>query len=105
MTRLEAINEQIDEIMDTFDFDKVKKTMDIFKWEWSGSNGVPEDYEIRKSARKLMKNLIDFENGGTTACGGFRARLTQDTDSCGKWLRVDLAFCIDDTLLDGEYYA
>lgn len=105
MTRLEAINEQIDEIMDTFDFDKVREVMEMLEWKWHTSDDVPDEYMIRKSARKMMRNLIDYTDGGTNSSGGFRATLTQKADNCGKWLRVDLSFCIDDTLLDGEYYA
>ena len=105
MTRLEAINEQIDEIMDIFDFNRVIKVMEMLEWKWNLLDHVPDEYEIRKAARKMMKSLIDFNDGGTTSSGGFRATLTQNTDNGGKWLRVDLAFCVDDTLLDGEYYA
>jgi hypothetical protein len=105
MTRFEAINEQIDEIMDIFDFNRVLKVMEMLEWTWSPSNCVPDEYEVRKSARRMMKQLIDYTDGGTTSSGGFRATLTQKADNEGKWLRVDLAFCIDDTLLDGEYYA
>jgi hypothetical protein len=104
MTRLEAINEQIDEIMDTFNFEKVKKTMEMLEWAWSSSYGIPDEYDIKKTARRLLKQLIDFEDGGVTSIGGFRAELTQKADNGGKWLRVDLAFCVDQTLMDGEYY-
>jgi len=104
MTRIEAINEQIDEIMDTFDFKKVKKTMEMLEWAWSSSGGIPDEYEIRKTARRLLKQLIDFEDGGITSVGGFRAELIQKANNGGKWLRVDLAFCVDQTFMDGEYY-
>lgn len=103
MTRLEVINNQIDEIMDTFDFRKVHEVMKMLEWEWMG-NGVPEEYDLRVGARKLMKNLIDFKDGGVNSSGGFKALLTQKVSNKGTWLRVDLSFCIDDTLLDGEYY-
>jgi len=104
MTRIEVINNQIDEIMDTFDFEEVRKVMTFLDWEWADCNGVPEDYELRKSARKTMKHLIRFEDGGASSSGGFTATLKQGVSGSGKWLRVDLAFCVEQTLLDGEDY-
>lgn len=55
-------DEQIDEIMDWFDFAKVAKTMQALDWVWYESGGdIPEEGEIRKHARSLMKQAVKKE--------------------------------------------
>jgi hypothetical protein len=51
--------ELIDEILDQFDFDKVKQVMDALQWEWSMESGshVPDIPEMRKLARRLLKQV------------------------------------------------
>lgn len=52
-------SEMIDNIMDNFDFSRVAKTMLALNWKWciSVDNEVPQEYDIRKAARKLMKHV------------------------------------------------
>jgi len=102
MTRFELINNQIEEIMDTFDFSKIRIAMEALDWKWS--NDIPEEYELRRSARSLMKSLIDFKESGFISSGGFTTRLTQGVENNEKWLRIDLSFSIEDSLLNGETY-
>ena len=47
MTKEQALQEQMDEIMDSFEFDKVLSVMQHLNWEWKDA-GVPDEYEIRK---------------------------------------------------------
>lgn len=70
--------EQIDEIMDCFDFGKVEIAMKALNWSWIGSdNPTPLEYELRKHARKLLKKVMDYakenDHGMTHATGGFIA--------------------------------
>ena len=99
MTRQEVLENQMDEIMDSFDFDQVKKMMSATDWIWASSEeGIPDQYELRKEARRLMKQAIAGEDCAT---GGFRAWVTEGTDRDGAWAKLNLSFGIE-TIHDGE---
>jgi hypothetical protein len=104
MTREEVIQEQIDEIMDTFEFEKVQQMMRAVNWEWfceeTGKRKVPDLYEIKKSARKRMR---DAAKHGYSSTGGFSARLIENEDESGPWLLIDLQFG-PQSLMDGTTY-
>jgi hypothetical protein len=77
--------EQIDDIMDHFDFEKVHKAMVALEWVWhnssTGRSEVPERWEIRKRARTLLHNAMDvaekasrpMKGGWIVGTGGFIA--------------------------------
>jgi len=50
----------IDEILDQFDFQKVKKVMDALNWKWSmgTESHVPDIPEIRKKSREMLWVLL-----------------------------------------------
>jgi hypothetical protein len=104
MTKQEAIQEQIDDIMDTFDFGGVHKWMTTSKWKWgSGKEGaVPEIYEIKKEARARMKEAA--KSGGSST-GGFTASCYEGNDDGeGRpWIRLVLSFGYS-TYNDGTSY-
>jgi hypothetical protein len=103
MTKQEAIQEQIDDIMDTFDFERVHDWMVHSNWKWANMDGesrVPEIYEIRKEARERLKQAVKT---GFSCCGGFTASKQEDKDENGPWLRLSLSFGIQ-TYTDGTSY-
>lgn len=114
MTKDELIQKQIEDIMDEFNFGEVQKVMESLDWTWSETGCVPEEYDLRKGARKLLKEaakMIDDEStasGGSTSTGGFLA--TSRAGCCpflygsGKWLCLNLHFCVDSVTLDGEIF-
>lgn len=68
----EQQRDAIEEVMDTFDFETVHKYMVATNWEWYASHGVPDIYEIKKEARRLMHDCIvgkyqSIETGGFCA--------------------------------------
>ena len=67
------MQEQIDNIMDNFDFSRVLKAMRALNWEWGagGKEHEPDETELRSEARLLLKNAWD--HSATFACGGFWA--------------------------------
>lgn len=78
MTKQEAIQAQIDEIMDTFDFEKVHAWMEHAGWVWSGAQEeVPSTSEIRRQGRQ---RLIEASIYGFSSCGGFTASREQGFD-------------------------
>jgi hypothetical protein len=103
MTRQEAIQEQIDEIMDTFNFEDVHSWMEYSDWKWGNLDGqarVPGIYEIRQAARERLKQAA---RTGYSCTGGFTAQLHEGEDENGPWLKLDLSFGLI-TINDGTSY-
>lgn len=93
MTYREAVEEQIDDIMDEFDFDKVHKIMEFLNWEWwfeGNEKRVPEVCELRKKAREHLRHVARC--GGTTGSGGFTAQCRKgyDEDENRSYVWLDL---------------
>ena len=65
---------KINSILNHFDFNKVKKIMDVLNWKWASScskNGVPDmDEIIGLATRLLIDACVEKQNIST---GGFRA--------------------------------
>ena len=59
----------IDEILDQFDFEKVKEVMDALDWKWgmgkwgTGTEAlVPDIPELRKQSREMLWDLVHSKN-------------------------------------------
>lgn len=67
------MQEQIDNIMDNFDFSRVLKAMRALNWEWGscGTEHEPDETELRREARRLLK--FAWDHSTTFSCGGFWA--------------------------------
>jgi len=63
---------EIDEILDEFDFEKVHKVMTALDWEWYSTDGVPSIAELRREARRLLKDLVNGRHQSIST-GGFTA--------------------------------
>ena len=88
MTKQEAIQEQIDNIMDSFEFDKVVKMMEATNWTWASVNGIPTEQDLRRAARERLRDAVE---SGASSCGGFRARREHGVDDIhGPWLSFSL---------------
>lgn len=68
----------LDEIMDHFDFAKVARAMKLLEWFWvrNGQKQIPEEYEIRAEARRILTMAINEQSIVST--GGFVAELCSD---------------------------
>ena len=99
MTKEQALQNQMDEIMDSFEFDEVLSVMQHLNWKWKSSGGIPDKYEIRKMARQVMKYAI--ECNGWAGTGGFRATIDDNEDE--GWVRLNLYFGFS-TFHDGVEY-
>ena len=77
----DANKQEIESVIDEFDFETVKKVMDFLDWQWfDADDGVPRMGELRKKARYLLteaasKVIISKEivAESNIATGGFRA--------------------------------
>jgi len=70
----------IDGVLENFDFDKVKKTMDFLNWIWVTTpehDSVPSTYQIMKGARERLEeayeNAMKSKKDGYSFCGGLKA--------------------------------
>ena len=102
MTREQAIQHQIDEIMDEFDFRKVADYMKGTDWKWhNAEDGVPSEQEIRKSVRSTMIEMANRDEFCYYS-GGMLIRLVEN--KLGKWLRFSVQFVIEGCDNDGTEY-
>lgn len=75
--------EDIDYILDNFDFERVKKAMDALEWKYFDSaEGTVSIYELRKQARYVLKSLLPYAERDyyMISCGGFEATVTNHAD-------------------------
>jgi hypothetical protein len=102
MTKKEVLNNQVDEIMDSFDFRRVASVMEHLNWTWKDSKTPPDEYEIRKEARSIMR--VAIKSGESVSTGGFIARLISGEENGEKWAKIDLAFAVEDSFNEGQNY-
>jgi len=89
------LDEQIDTIMDEFDFDRVHEIMVACKWGWSTGEDddleVPSGNEIRRTARRMLKQAVE-EKHALVSSGGFTVIKVKDT--------LALFFGVDSTSIE-----
>lgn len=103
MTKQEAIQEQIDDIMDTFEFEDVHKWMETTEWTWGqpdGSSEVPDLYEIKTMARARLKEAAKC---GYSCTGGFTAERFEGGENGKPWITLRLSFGYS-SMNDGTIY-
>ena len=88
----------MDDIMDSFEFDKVASVMQHLNWKWM-DKVVPDEYELRKMARSVMRSAIDCN--GSCGTGGFTAVVDDNPEE--GWVRLSLYFGFS-TIHDGVEY-
>lgn len=105
MNRDEAVQKQIDLIMDSFGFDRVLKIMRALQWKFGlgASEYYPEECELRQFAREQLRAAANRR--GTVDSGGFLARCYDgvDEDDGKPFVVLQLHFGIG-TCNDGESY-
>lgn len=80
--KIRKAQDDIDYIMDNFEFAKVVKTMKALEWEWTDI-GIPDESEVRSFARKLLKQaaakiVSEEDKSCYIGCGGFVVRKYDD---------------------------
>ena len=83
--------EQIEDLLDEFDFDKVKKVMDFLKWNYYGSDHEEVTIgELRRMARYLLEGAYNAEisTDYTTSSGGFEATRCMYPGDTQKYLTL-----------------
>ena len=54
MTKIKMIGE----VLENFNFDKVKQTMECLDWTWHGSKGCPTIEELKECAENLLIGAV-----------------------------------------------
>ncbi len=67
---------QVDEVLETFDFDRVHQVMTSLGWTWANLDRVPTRAELVAEARRLLGELDG--KPGVHGSGGLRASLKED---------------------------
>ena len=75
--------DEIDDIMDNFDFEKVHEAMTLLGWRWvdhdSKAFEIPEIIKLRKRARRLMQEAMDSSKAAySIGTGGFQVHKTTE---------------------------
>jgi hypothetical protein len=95
MNRQEAIQLQIDEIMDSFNFQSAMRVLEVYK---SMERGYPKDWflddepfepAIRAAARDCMKAAVNYGYAGHSY---FESRFEEGEDEDGPWVRISFNF-------------
>jgi len=106
MNKQEAITQQIDEIMDSFDFQSAMKVLEVYK---SIARGYPKDWflddepfepAIRAAARDCMKEAVKQGYAGHSY---FESRFEEGEDEEGPWVKIHFNFG-DRSYNDGVSY-
>lgn len=83
--------EQIEDLMDEFDFDKVKKVMDFLEWKYYDSADDEVSIgELRRMARSLLEIVYNADTApeSFTASGGFHAERRMYPEDAQKYLTL-----------------
>ena len=101
MTYQEAVEDQIEQIMDDFEFHKAEKIMEALDWKWGKE--TPCAAELRKTARELLRSAA--REGGSHATGGLIARAVKGYDEEENrsfvWLQLNFGL---DTIHEGTLH-
>ena len=101
MTYKEAVEDQIEQIMDDFEFHKAEKIMEALDWKWG--KDTPCAAELRKTARELLRRAA--KSGGWHALGGLIAHANKgfDEEENRSYLWLHLYFGLD-TIHEGTLH-
>lgn len=70
--------EAIEEILDEFDFHRVQQVMKALQWKYYNSDGdYPTIGELRRTARYLLRSVLEDEGTQTVGTGGFEVHREQ----------------------------
>jgi len=81
---IDSIDRMVDEILEEFNFNKVRKAMWHLDWKWAtAADGIPTIEELKETAERLLRQAAEYrlgqyrdsywELGIINATGGFQA--------------------------------
>ncbi len=87
--------QQVEEVLESFDFDRVHHVMETLSWTWANLGRVPTREELGTEARRLLSELDG--RPGVHGSGGLRASYKEDGTLslkfilCESWSDLDTA--------------
>ena len=87
MDKLINKEDQIEEILDYFDFEKVAKVMEVLDWKWWSLGEVPGTGPLRRKARELLRDVAQKPPASYVYTAGFKAHHD-------KWGQLELEFIV-----------
>ena len=75
-SRKKRFGQQVDEVLESFDFDRVHHVMETLSWTWANLGRVPTRAELVTEARRLLTELDG--RPGVHGSGGLRASYKED---------------------------
>lgn len=100
ITTGQDLEKQVNEILEAFDFHKVKLTMQALEWKWffsSTEDQIPSYGELVMQAQRLIyqgiQGVFKYGNNFSTGTGGFNVICTRCDDG---YLVIDLQFVVAD---------
>ena len=90
-----ADQEIVNDILDNFDFERVKKVVDVLNWRYYNSDDETCSIaELRKMARNVLTSVVTAktEERCFVYCGGFEAERNMYVGDAKKY--VDLKFVV-----------
>jgi len=84
----------IDEVIDSFNFERVHIAMKALDWQWQTTEGnglaVPSIPRLKAMARHLLMNAIKHKSTGS---GGLEARYYPKVDDEPEYFRLQFVLC------------
>ncbi len=72
---IKSMDSHIEEVMDNFNWIKVRDVMDFLEWKWFPEEEVPEITRIKKTAQSLLEEVAKAKREESSiGTGGFTAR-------------------------------
>lgn len=80
----------IEEIMDCFDFKRVRKAMLALDWQWAGIDRTPFVSELRETAESiLIESTVGAESPHFVSSGGFEVICDREIKSMRLFFHVE----------------
>jgi len=92
-SRKKRFGQQVDEVLESFDFDRVHHVMETLSWTWANLGRVPTRAELVTEALRLLSELDG--RPGVHGSGGLRASYKEDGTLslkfilCESWSDLD----------------
>ena len=109
----QVIQGQIDEIMDTFDFERCSEALKVVEHCWLNKrNAEDRVYELKKSARERIRNAVEIAKRlddsladafSSSGCLKAECTICREGDKA-PWVRINLTCYVEGSLMDGEEF-
>lgn len=91
--KCQVLDDQIEDVLNTFDFDKCAKMMKAVNWTWAGEGEVTAD--MLKDTATYLFRMMQAKGYDSSSTGGLFAKISEGQNKDGaNWVHVELFFGI-----------